>query len=43
LLPTLLVTAFNTLGFTNATATDVDTVTAALLYYWILSPIFKLF
>lgn len=43
LLPALLVTAFNTLGFTNATATDVDTVTAALLYYWILSPIFKLF
>lgn len=43
LLPALLVTAFNQLGFVNATATDVDTVAAALLYYWILSPIFKMF
>lgn len=43
LLPALLVTAFNQLGFVNATATDVDTVSAALLYYWILSPIFKMF
>ncbi|EHI74128.1 PTS system ascorbate-specific transporter subunit IIC [Streptococcus criceti] len=43
LLPALLVTAFSSLGFVNATATDVDTVTAALLYYWILSPIFKMF
>lgn len=43
LLPALLVTAFNKLGFVNATATDVDTVTAALLYYWILNPIFKMF
>ncbi len=41
LLPTLLVTIFNQMGFVNATATDVDTVTAALLYAWILSPILK--
>lgn len=42
LLPALLVTAFNELGFVNATATDVDTVAVALLYAWFLSPIFKL-
>ncbi|MCB4942599.1 PTS sugar transporter subunit IIC [Streptococcus mutans] len=41
LLPALLVTAFNQLGFVNATATDVDTVAVALLYAWLLSPIFK--
>lgn len=41
LLPALLVTAFNQLGFVNATATDVDTVVAALLYAWLLSPLFK--
>lgn len=41
LLPALLVTAFNQLGFVNATATDVDTVVVALLYAWLLSPIFK--
>ena len=39
LLPALLVTIFNQMGFINATATDVDTVTVALLYAWILSPI----
>ncbi|MDH6363745.1 PTS system ascorbate-specific IIC component [Enterococcus sp. PF1-24] len=43
LLPALLVTIFNHLGFVNATATDVDTVVAALLYAWILSPILKAF
>lgn len=43
LLPALLVTAFNQLGFINATATDVDTVTAALLYAWLLNPLFKMF
>lgn len=43
LLPALLVTAFNQLGFVNATATDVDTVAAALLYAWLLNPIFKVF
>lgn len=43
LLPALLVTIFNSMGFVNATATDVDTVVAALLYAWILSPILKMF
>ncbi|MBU5363132.1 PTS sugar transporter subunit IIC [Enterococcus raffinosus] len=43
LLPALLVTIFNQMGFVNATATDVDTVAAALLYAWILSPILKIF
>lgn len=41
LLPALLVVSFNKMGFINATATDVDTVTAALLYYWIINPILK--
>lgn len=39
LLPALLVTIFNAMGFMNATATDVDTVAAALLYAWIITPI----
>ncbi|MDT2614694.1 PTS sugar transporter subunit IIC [Enterococcus dongliensis] len=43
LLPALLVTIFNQMGFVSATATDVDTVAAALLYAWILSPILKMF
>ena len=43
LLPALLVGTLNSMGFVNATATDVDTVTAALLYAWILNPVFKLF
>lgn len=43
LLPALLVTVFNSMGFVNATATDVDTVTAALLYAWIITPILKIF
>lgn len=43
LLPALLVTIFNSMGFVNATATDVDTVTAALLYAWIISPIMRAF
>lgn len=42
LLPALLVTIFANLGFINATATDVDTVVAALLYAWILMPIMKM-
>ncbi|MBF0777170.1 PTS sugar transporter subunit IIC [Streptococcus cuniculi] len=42
LLPALLVTAFGQLGFVNATATDVDTVAAALLYAWIFSPLLKM-
>lgn len=43
LLPALLVTIFNGMGFINSTATDVDTVAAALLYAWILTPILKAF
>lgn len=42
LLPALLVSIFADLGFINATATDVDTVAAALLYAWILMPIMKM-
>lgn len=41
LLPALLVVSFNKMGFINATATDVDTVTAALLYAWFITPILK--
>lgn len=43
LLPALLIGIFNQMGFINATATDVDTVAAALLYAWILTPILKMF
>lgn len=43
LLPALLVTIFTQMGFVNATATDVDTVTVALLYAWVLGPILKHF
>lgn len=43
LLPALLVGIFLNMGFTNATATDVDTVTAAIFYAWIISPILKAF
>ncbi|MEJ8304038.1 PTS sugar transporter subunit IIC [Saccharibacillus sacchari] len=43
LLPALLVTIFNNMGFVNATATDVDTVAAALLYAWIIGPLMKAF
>ncbi|MEG0294903.1 PTS sugar transporter subunit IIC [Enterococcus sp.] len=43
LLPALLIGIFNGMGFVNATATDVDTVVAAFLYAWILSPILKAF
>jgi len=43
LLPALLVTIFNQMGFVNATATDVDTVAAALLYAWIIGPVLKRF
>lgn len=41
-LPALLVTIFNSMGFINATATDVDTVGAALIYAWIIKPILTL-
>jgi PTS system ascorbate-specific IIC component len=43
LLPALLITILNSLGFVNATATDVDTVAAALLYAWIITPLMGLF
>lgn len=43
LLPALLVTIFNSMGFVNATATDVDTVAAALLYAWIIGPLLRAF
>lgn len=43
LLPALLVTIFNGMGFVNATATDVDTVAVALLYAWVFGPILKRF
>ena len=39
LLPALLVGIFDSLGFVNATATDVDTIVAALLYAWIIIPL----
>ncbi len=39
LLPALLVGIFDSLGFINATATDVDTITAALIYAWIIMPL----
>jgi ascorbate PTS system EIIC component len=43
LLPALLVPHFNSFGFVNSTATDVDTVSAALLFEWIIGPIMNLF
>lgn len=43
LLPALLVTIFNSMGFVNATATDVDTITVALLYAWLIGPLMKAF
>ncbi|MFC3419341.1 PTS sugar transporter subunit IIC [Salinicoccus hispanicus] len=42
-LPALLVPIFNDMEFINTTATDVDTVTAALLYEWIINPLISLF
>lgn len=43
LLPALLVPHFNSFGFVNTTATDVDTVGAALFFQWIINPIMNLF
>lgn len=43
LLPALLVTVLSNMGFVNATATDVDTVAAALFYAWIIGPLMKAF
>lgn len=42
LLPALLVGIFNSLGFINATATDVDTISAALIYAWLIIPLMSL-
>lgn len=41
LLPALLVTALTRFGFVNASATDSDTIVAALMYAWIIGPILK--
>lgn len=43
LLPALLVTAFDNMGFVSATATDVDTITAGLIYQWLITPLLQLF
>ena len=43
LLPALLVGTLSAVGFVNATATDVDTITAALLYLWVIAPAFHAF
>ena len=39
--PALLVTALTRFGFVNASATDSDTIVAALMYAWIIGPILK--
>lgn len=41
LLPALLVTTLTRFGFVNASATDSDTIVAALMYAWIIGPILK--
>lgn len=41
LLPALLVTAFLSLGFPNLSATDSDTIVAALLFAFIVAPIMR--
>lgn len=43
LLPALLVGIFDKLGFVNATATDVDTIAAAMFYAYIVMPIMNFF
>lgn len=43
LLPALLVGIFDQLGFVNATATDVDTIAAAMFYAYIIMPVMSLF
>ncbi|CED91807.1 MAG: PTS sugar transporter subunit IIC [Actinomyces succiniciruminis] len=43
LLPALLVTTFMNLGFPNLSATDVDTITAGLLFAYIVRPIMNAF
>ncbi|MBK0331540.1 MULTISPECIES: PTS sugar transporter subunit IIC [Brachybacterium] len=43
LLPALLVGTFQTLGFPSLSATDADTIVAALLFAWVIGPIIKAF
>ncbi|GAA1487948.1 PTS sugar transporter subunit IIC [Brachybacterium sacelli] len=43
LLPALLVGTFQSLGFPSLSATDVDTIVAALLFAWIVGPLMKAF
>lgn len=41
LLPALLVTTFQNLGFPSMSATDVDTITGALIFAYIVGPIMR--
>lgn len=41
LLPALLVGVLTQMGFTNASATDSDTIVACLMYAWMISPLLK--
>lgn len=41
LLPALLVTTFQSLGFPSMSATDVDTITGALIFAYIVGPIMR--
>ncbi|GAA1485314.1 PTS sugar transporter subunit IIC [Brachybacterium fresconis] len=43
LLPALLVGTFQSLGFPSLSATDVDTIVAALLFAWVVGPLMKAF
>lgn len=43
ILPALLVPVLGDMGFTSTTATDSDTIVAALLYDWIINPILSIF
>ncbi|AYD89046.1 PTS ascorbate transporter subunit IIC [Actinomyces sp. 2119] len=43
LLPALLVTTFLNLGFPNLSATDVDTITAGLVFAYVIGPIMRAF
>jgi len=43
LLPALLVGTFQSLGFPSLSATDADTIVAALLFAWVIGPLLKAF
>ena len=43
LLPALLVGTFQSLGFPSLSATDADTIIAALLFAWVVGPLMKAF